>query len=250
MPAIKDIFNYLCELAPLERQLDFDNAGFLIGKDNSVCHKALVSLDVTEKVVEEAVKGEYELIISHHPVIFSPLKKITDKKLIDILEHKIAVISMHTNLDIAEGGVNDVLLELVGAKREDFLDEEHCGRIGYFEHGISLNDFLAICRDKLHTNGLRYYDSGRSVKRIAVLGGSGGDEIENAFEKGCDTYLTSDIKYHQFLLAQELEINLIDGDHFGTEDPVIEVLCKKLSTRFPDVMFDKSKRHLPIIKFF
>ncbi len=250
MPLIKDIFSYLCELAPLELQLDFDNAGFLIGKDDSVCRKALVSLDVTENVIEEAVSGGYELIISHHPVIFSPVKKITDKKLIDIIEHKIAVISMHTNLDIAEGGVNDVLLELIGAKREDFLDEDHCGRIGYLAHELKLSYFLGICRDKLHTNGLRYYDAGRSVKRIAVLGGSGGDEITTAYEKGCDTYLTSDVKYHQFLLAQELGINLIDGDHFGTEDPVMDALCKKLSARFPDVIFVKSKCHLPIIKFF
>lgn len=250
MTQIKDIFDYLCELAPLELQLGFDNAGFLVGRGSKACRKALISLDVTGDVVEEAVSGGYELIISHHPVIFSPIKNVTDEKLIKLIENGIAVISMHTNLDIADGGVNDVLLKLIGAEREDFLDEEHCGRIGRLPQEIPLDKFLELCRDKLHTNGLRYYDSGRQVKRVAVLGGSGGDELMSAFEKNCDTYLTSDIKYHQFLLAQELGINLVDGDHFGTEDPVIDVLCQKLSSRFPDAAFDKSKRHIPVIKFF
>lgn len=250
MPTVKDVFAYLCELAPLDMQLGFDNAGFLVGRENAVCRKALISLDVTKDVIEEAISGKYELIISHHPIIFSAIKSVTDEKLLELAENRVAVISMHTNLDIAEGGVNDVLLALIGAEREAYLDEENCGRIGRLPQELPLKDFLEICRDRLHTNGLRYYDSGRCVKRVAVLGGSGGDEVMTAFEKGCDTYLTSDIKYHQFLLAQELGMNLIDGDHFGTEDPVIDTLHEKLTERFPDIAFDRAKHHLQVVKFF
>ena len=101
----------------------------------------------------------------------------------------------------------------------------------------------------MDSKGLRYYDAGRSVKRLAVMGGSGGDYIGCAVEKGCDTYVTADIKYHQFLEAKELGINLIDGDHFCTENPVIPSLCEKLRHEFPDVCFTVSARHGQVISF-
>lgn len=250
MQTNKMIFEYLCDFAPLEKQMSFDNAGFLLGRPNSEAKKVLLSLDVTPDVVDEAVEGGYELIISHHPVIFNAIKSVTDEKLMKLVERKIAVISMHTNLDIIEGGVNDILLSLLGAERDGYLDDACCGRIGHLKAPVSMESFLKLCREKLHTNGLRYYDAGRTVEHIAVLGGAGGDEVETAAEKGCDTYLTSDLHYHQFLFAQEHGINLIDGDHFGTEDPVIDMLCQKLSSRFPDIVFHKSDRHGTVIKFF
>ena len=96
---------------------------------------------------------------------------------------------------------------------------------------------------------LRYYDSGRQVSKLAVMGGSGGDSLETAYRLGCDTYLTADIKYHQFLEAQELGINLIDGDHFCTENLVIPVLAQRLRAAFPETKFTISKRHHQVIRF-
>ena len=250
MRTIKDIFEYLCDFAPLEKQLSFDNAGFLVGRQDAEVKKVLLSLDVTPDVVEEAAEGGYELIVSHHPVIFNALKSVTDEKLMKLVENRISVISMHTNLDIIEGGVNDVLLSVLGAERDGVLDNECCGRTGHFDVPISLSIFLELCKNKLYANGLRYYDAGRPVKNIAVLGGAGGDELEDVISKGCDTYLTSDIKYHEFLLAQEKGINLVDGDHFGTENPVMDMLCRKLSERFPEIVFRKSSRHGALIQFF
>lgn len=250
MQTVKEIFEYLCEFAPLEKQMDFDNAGFLVGRQDAEVKKVLLSLDVTPDVVEEAAEGGYELIISHHPVIFNALKSVTDEKLMRLVENRIAVISMHTNLDITEGGVNDVLLSLLGAERDGYFDDDGCGRTGHYDSPLSLTEFLELCRNKLYANGLRYYDAGRPVKKIAVLGGAGGSELKAAAEKGCDTYLTSDIRYHEFLSAQELGVNLIDGDHFGTENPVIDMLCQRLSARFPDTVFHKSDRHGAVIKFF
>ncbi len=250
MQTVKGIFEYLCDYAPLEKQMSYDNAGFLVGRQDTEVKKVLLSLDVTPDVIDEAVEDGYELIVSHHPVIFHAIKNITDEKLMKLVKREIAVISMHTNLDITEGGVNDALLSLLGAERDDYLDGECCGRIGHLKAPVSMTEFLMLCRDKLHTNGLRYYDAGRPVRRIAVLGGAGGDETETAFQKNCDTYVTSDISYHQFLFAQEKGINLIDGDHFGTEDPIIDVLRQKLSCQFPEIVFQKSNRHGAIIKFF
>lgn len=252
---VNGLFKYLCELAPLELQMDFDNSGFLIGRGEAVVNCALLALDVTSEVIDEAIEKKAELIISHHPVFLHAIKAITDQdpdqqRLLRLIEHKIACISMHTNLDIAQGGVNDVLLGLFGIRSECALDEDGCGRIGEVDAPMPMEDFLALCRKRLHTNGLRYHDAGRPVKRLAVMGGSGGDSVERAAALGCDTYLTADIKYHQFLLAKELGINLIDGDHFCTENPVIDNMAVRLRQEFPDVRFLISQRHHQTARFY
>ena len=172
-----------------------------------------------------------------------------DTKLLRLAENRIAVISMHTNLDIAAGGVNDVLITLLGARADGPLDPDNCGRVGELPEAQQFDIFLRFCKTALDSKGLRYYDAGRPVKRLAVMGGSGGDYIGCAVEKGCDTYVTADIKYHQFLEAKELGINLIDGDHFCTENPVIPSLCEKLRHEFPDVCFAVSASHGQVISF-
>lgn len=244
-----EIYEYLKELAPLELQMDFDNSGFQLGRLDAEVNRALLALDVTEEVVGEAIELGAQLIISHHPLIFSKLRSIMDTKLLRLAENRIAVISMHTNLDIATGGVNDVLITLLGARADGPLDPDNCGRVGELPEAQQFDSFLRFCKTALDSKGLRYYDAGRPVKRLAVMGGSGGDYIGCAVEKGCDTYVTADIKYHQFLEAKELGINLIDGDHFCTENPVIPSLCEKLRHEFPDVCFTVSARHGQVISF-
>lgn len=254
MATVHDIYSYLCACFPLALQMGFDNSGLQTGHPEAKVKRALLALDITEAVIKEAIDSEAELIISHHPLIFSPLKSVTDldptgRKLLQLAENHIAAISMHTNLDIAEGGVNDVLIRLLGAESEAALDGEGCGRVGTLPETLPLAEFLTRCKAVLHSSGLRYLDCGRAVRRIAVMGGSGGEAIGEAVRLGCDTYVTADIKYHQFLEAQELGINLIDGDHFGTENPVIPYLAAKLSGKFEDVEFRVSKSHGQSIRF-
>ena len=255
MNTVKDIFDKLCELAPLSLQLEYDNAGFLLGRADAPVRKALLSLDVTKEVADEAIAGGAQLIVSHHPLIKDAMKRLTDEKpgnekLLRLLENGIAVISMHTNLDMAEGGVNDVLISLLGAKNEGPFDEEGCGRKGHLEKPLPLDAFLAICKEKLNTNGLRYHDARRPVQHIAVLGGSGGGNLIGAWEAGCDTFVTADVKYSVFLQARELGVNLIDGDHFCTENPVISVLAQKLRAAFPETEFVISEKHDQTARFF
>lgn len=249
MTRVCDIYDYLCALAPLELQMGFDNSGFQLGRKDAKVNSVLLALDVTEAVVDEAVKVGAQLIVSHHPLIFTPLKSVQSEKLLKIIEHKIAVISMHTNLDIAEGGVNDVLMERLGAKPECSLDSDGCGRVGTLPEAESFDSFLLRCKAALNANGLRYYYAGKTVEHIAVMGGSGGDYIAAAAKMYCDTYVTADIKYHQFLEAAELGINLIDADHFCTENPVIPVLCARLAEKFEDVSFKVSETHGQLISF-
>lgn len=254
MTLISEIYKYLCELAPLELQMDFDNAGFQIGRANREVDRVLLALDVTDDVVQEAKELGAGLIVSHHPLIFRAIKSIDGsdpegERLLRLAENDIAVISMHTNLDIADGGVNDVLVKLFDADTIAALDKENCGRVALLREKMALNDFLLICKEKLDAKGLRYYDAGIPVHKIAVMGGAGGDSLDDACNKTCDTYITSDIKYHQFLRAKELGINLIDADHFCTENPVIYALREKLADKFCEADFIISKKHRQIINF-
>lgn len=254
MRTLEEIFQFLCTLAPLELQMDFDNSGLLIGRREAPIQKVLLALDITDEVIDEAISQGAQLVVSHHPIIFHKLAAVTDMDnddtILRMAEHHIAAICMHTNLDIAEGGVNDVLIQLLGASDDEALDKYGCGRVGSLPCTQTLNSFLEQCRIRLHTNGLRYYDSGKEVSRIAVLGGAGGDALYDAAKKGCDTFVTADVKYHQFLDAARLGINLIDADHFCTENPVIPILAEKLADKFPDVRFKISERHHALISFY
>ena len=249
-----DIYNFLCTLAPPELQMSFDNSGFLVGDINAKVHNVLLSLDVTDAVIDEAIEKNCELIVSHHPFIWDPLKSVTaeqltSRKLMKLIKRDISVISMHTNLDIAEGGVNDVLISLLGAECCGKLDGDNCGRIGVLPNETELNDFLDFCRERLNTCGLRYVDGGKKVKRLAVMGGAGADAMADAIAKGCDTYVTADIKYHQFLEAKELGLNLIDADHFCTEAPVMSVLAEKIKAAYPELDVRVSSVHSQVVSF-
>ncbi len=250
MITVGNVYDYLCQLAPIELKMDFDNCGFQVGHRCAEVKTILVTLDITSEVIKEAINKKAELIVSHHPVIFYPIKALTDDtpdntRQLLLAENKIAAVCMHTNLDIAEGGVNDALLSKLCLSAGDSFDE--CGRIGEFERDMPLADFLNLCKSRLNANGIRYYNSGRSVKRLAVMGGAGGGAVEEAHRLGCDTYLTSDIKHDQFITAQELGINLVDGGHFCTEYPIVPVLAEKLKAQFPklEVVISEKNRQIP-----
>ena len=254
MPTVQEIFEKIAQWAPTELQMEFDNSGFLLGHGDQQVHRVLLALDITLPVIREAEELGAELIVSHHPLIFRPLRSLTDcgsgRKALELAEKGIAAICMHTNLDITEDGVNDVLIRLLGAEPEGALDAAGCGRVGTLPQPLELSDFLMLCKEKLHNKGLRYVDGGRPVHRIAVMGGSGGDEFLAAIEKGCDTYVTADVKYHSFLDAAEAGLNLIDADHFCTENPVISDLAGRLQEAFPALECVGSRVHGPVISFF
>ena len=254
MSTVRDVFQTLCQAASLELQMDFDNSGFLLGHGDHQVSRALLALDVTDAVIDEAIREKADLIVSHHPLIFHPMRSATDdtpegRRILRLIENGIAVISMHTNLDIAEGGVNDVLMTALGIQTESALDENGCGRVGVLDAKLSMPEFIPRVKEALRCNGLRYVDAGKRVYRVAVMGGSGADSIDRAAALGCDTYVTADIKYHQFQRALDLGINLIDADHFCTENPVIPALLDLLQARHRDVEVRISAVHQAIVRF-
>lgn len=237
MPTVGEILGFLEQLAPVKAKLDFDNVGLLVGRSNRRVRRVLAALDITDDVIEEAIKARAELIVSHHPLFFE-LKSVTDgtwtgERALTLAEHKIAAICMHTNLDAARGGVNDALLAALGLSCVGELDDATMiGRIGELPDVMRMDAFLPYVKAALHTNGLRYHDAGIPVRRVAVCGGSGGGEVALAYAAGCDTYVTADIKYDHFLEAKHLGMNLIDADHFCTENVMIPVLRDRLTEAF------------------
>ena len=255
MTTVGEILDMLETKAPVQYKLDFDNVGLLVGRRSAPVRSVLLSLDITDRVIQEAAEGDVQLIVSHHPLFFS-LHEISDaswegSRALLLAEKGIAAICMHTNLDAARGGVNDVLLGSLGLRFTAPLDESTMiGRIGELPNDITTGEFLQIVKTALHTNGLRYYDAGRPVKKVAVCGGSGGGEVALAIDAGCDTYVTADIKYDPFLLAEHRGINLIDADHFCTENVVIPVLQKWITEAFPAIMTRISEAHGQVIRFY
>jgi len=255
MATVKDIYCAMDEWAPFETQMDFDNAGFLVGRGEAKADKVLVALDITQEVVEEAAKLGCQVIVSHHPVIFHPVKAVTDESvtgrtLLALTEAKIAAICCHTNLDAAQDGVNDCLAQALGLQEVTQLHPDGVdragrtygiGRVGMcHQPGMSAADYAGRVKLLLGAAGVRYTDGGRPVRRVAVGGGSCGDFEGAAIAAGCDTFVTSDLGYHQFLDAAGKGINLIDAGHFPTEDPVCSKLVDELSRAFPSLSIEKS----------
>ncbi len=262
MVKTNDILKVLTELAPVEMKMDFDNVGLLVGRSEKEVRKILVSLDVTNSVIEEAIAGKADLIVSHHPLFFG-LKSVSDsdligKKILKLIENGIAAISMHTNLDAANGGVNDALAKKIGLLDTVILTAEGTdnngeafgyGRVGVLAEDTEFGTFLAHVKNVLASKGLRYVSADRPVKKVAVMGGSGGSSLKDAVNAGCDTFVTADIKYDVFLDAAEYNINLIDADHFCTENVVVPELCKYIKENFSDVEVLIAKSHGQTISF-
>lgn len=262
MATVSDIFMALDQFAPCGTKMDFDNVGFLVGRAEAEVERVLLTLDVTDAVVREAVEEKAQLIVSHHPMFFS-LRSVTDRdkagrKIVELLSRGISAICMHTNLDAAAGGVNDELAKAAGIAEPKPLragdpgpDEPLCmGRWGELPQPVSMAAYLPFLKERLKTRGLRYIDSGRPVKKAAVVGGSGGSELDKVLALGCDTFITADVKYDVFLAAAEAEINLIDGDHFCTENVVMPRLFELISGRFEGVCVTVSKKHAQAAHFF
>ncbi|MBQ6116753.1 MAG: Nif3-like dinuclear metal center hexameric protein [Oscillospiraceae bacterium] len=249
MSTVREIEQMLFAWAPRELAMGYDNVGLLVGDPNAPVERILVSLDITEAVAEEAKEIGAQLIVSHHPVMnctWHPVQTLRadDRQgriLTGLVRSGIAAVCMHTNLDAAEGGVNDVLALRLGLEEIEPLSEEKIGRIGTLKCEIPLVEFTGFVLKSLRCNGLRYTDRGKPVRRVAVGGGSCGDLIGQAIARGCDTFVTSDLKYHDFLDATE--INLIDAGHFPTEDVICPVLAERLSAAFPAVQVQLSARH-------
>lgn len=258
MPTVREIEQALFELAPREGAMDWDNVGHLLGDPDSQVSRVLVALDITEDVADEALAHGCELIVAHHPVMncrWLPVQSVRSDTpqghlLLKLLRNGVSAICMHTNLDVAWGGVNDILAEKLKLVDPGPLCDSGLGRVGRLEEPMDLADFVRFVSRSLGCNGVRYAGAGKPVCRVAVGGGACGDFEDDAIRAGCDTFVTADLSYHQFLDAKGKGINLIDAGHFPTEDPVCEKLVQYVSDRFQELAVTKSTSHREVIQYY
>ena len=249
MTTVREIESFLYGWAPRELAESWDNVGLLVGDPEAAVERVLVALDITPQVAEEALERGCQLIVAHHPVMncaWHPVQTVRaddrqGRTLTALLRGGVAAICMHTNLDAAEGGVNDILAEKLGLTQPEMLTEEKIGRIGTLKCEIPLVEFTRFVIESLGCNGLRYTDCGKPVHRVAVGGGACGDYIPQAIAAGCDTFVTSDLRYHDFLDTTAL--NLIDAGHFPTEDVICVPLADYLQKVFPAATVIKTTAH-------
>ena len=243
MQTVREILDFLWSIAPEAGKEPWDNVGHLVGRRHASVDHILVSLNITMPVIHEAIEKGTQLIVSHHPLIWDSYKHVTDSvfqqdKVLTLAEHRISAICMHTNLDEAEDGVDDTLAEALELKPECHLAEGTIGHVSMLPEPMDLQDFLPMVKEKLHANGLRYCNGGRSVRRIATGCGSCGEYLADAVKAGCDTFITGDVKYSVMIDALGQGINLIDAGHYPTENPIVAKLQRKLQAQFPDVQVE------------
>ena len=253
MNKVSEILSYITEVAPIHWQESYDNSGLLVGDANALVDKVLLTLDLTEKVIDEAIENSFHLVISHHPLIFKGLKNIlvddtTGRIITKAIKHDISIAAMHTNIDNSFYGVNRVLAEQLGLKNLNILHpnisaSQHLsdsetqvgsGMIGYLENEMSEKDFLKIIKEKLNVGAIRHTELlDKPIKKVAICGGSGSFLIGDAKRCGADAYITADLKYHDFFETDN-EILIVDAGHFETEQ-----FTKQL---FADIILKKNPK--------
>ena len=245
MSTVRDFYNFLDEIAPFSAQESWDNSGFLVGDGCRRVEKVLVALDATEPVLDEAARIGAQLVITHHPVIFGSLKEFHPNNIAFLAaERGIAIISSHTSLDVADGGVNDCL-----AAALDLCNVRKCGdelgllRVGElkFDAPLSCNKFVRYVAEKIGVGGIKYTPTEKPIKTVAVCGGSGAEFFRDAMAAGADAYVTANIKHNFFIDNRRAGFCVLDAGHFCTENTVITPLAEKLSAHFPDIEIDVSE---------
>lgn len=227
---VKELYRRLEMRIPRELSEPWDNDGLMCCADShQEIHKVILTLDVTEDVVDYAIESGVDLIVSHHPLIFKPLTSISEdnhvaRKVIKLLENNVTVMSFHTRLDKVSGGVNDYLCQVLGIEDTIPFGEGDLGRIGYIPEERLLDDFALHVKECLDADVVRVADALNPVRHVAVVGGDGKSYVKDAIALGADTYISGRIGYNVMEEAAEMGINLIEAGHYFTEQPITEFL--------------------------
>lgn len=269
---IEELLGILDELAPRTEQLGWDNSGLLIGHRDREVRKIYLAVDATEEVIRHAREFGADVLLTHHPLIFTKLSRVSDedfvgRRVLELAEAGIALIAMHTNFDIHgmreaidtklglhatgmvgdEAGPGDALAGSAGAcgtltgstgtcNIEVLDDEDRIGSIAELRKAVRLDDYAKFVRDAFGLEGVRVFGDGTtSIRRVAVCGGSGKSEIETAIRKGADLLVTGDIDHHSGLDALEQGLCIIDAGHYGLEHVFMDYMRAYLKENAPGI---------------
>ncbi|MDO4788753.1 MAG: Nif3-like dinuclear metal center hexameric protein [Johnsonella sp.] len=249
-----EILNLLCADMPPSLAMDWDNVGLILGRREKEVNKVMLALDLSSELLKEAIEKKVDLIITHHPLIFSPLKKITDEevignKIIEILREDMAYIAMHTNYDVAESCMADIAAERIGLKggpleptfsfeEEGRMKELGIGKVGELEGEYSIEELAKKVKTAFGLDFVRIFGAGLTkgrIKRAAISPGSGKGMYKWAKKAGAQVLITGDITHHEALDALEEGISIIDAGHYGLEHIFIEDMKKRIGKLNPSI---------------
>ncbi len=253
MTTIQDISKFLDEFAPLALAEEWDNVGLLLGDPAARADRIITCLTLTEDVADEAISAGANLIVSHHPILFRKIQRITThnvegRMLLKLAAAGVAVYSPHTSYDSATGGINRQLAESLGLTniapiRELETDSASgSGRCGTLADAMSLNDFIAHVKSSLDLDKLQFVSGdGRTIGKAAVACGSAAEFLRDASRKGCDVLVTGEARFHGLLEARAMGVAMILLGHFASERPAMEHMAEVLSNQFAGVTVTASE---------
>jgi len=236
---VRDIYNFLDGISPFKNQESDDNSGLIIGDMDRPVKKITVCLDITAEV---AGNTDADLIIAHHPIIYRPIKKISEHDAVyRLIKNGAAAIGFHTNHDIADGGVTDLMLSRLGLPESKITIGDGFGRITEIESAVTAEELAGMCKNAFNCAVVKYVGGGKPIKKIGLCSGGGSFLTDAAYGAGCDAYICGDIRWDRFVFAANMGMTLIDAGHFHTEDIFCGELVKKLLEKFPEILTEKSK---------
>lgn len=237
---IFEFYNELCKIIPCELSCEWDHDGLEVCPDaQGEVKRILISLDVTDEVIDRAIKDKVDVILAHHPLFFKGVSEVSvlnpsGDRAVKLIKNNISVMTFHTRLDAVRGGVNDVLAEKLGLEDVEVVGAEGIVRVGNLPDEMEADAFARLVKFALGAPCVTLSPCGKKAKRIALIGGSGGEDIFVGRAAGADTYLTGELKYHPTISACEYEMNLVCAGHFYSEYPVTEMLKEKAEELVPD----------------
>ena len=257
MVRLSKIIEELELIAPSSAKCVWDNVGLLVGDEAQRISRVFVCLDITSENVKEAKCAGADLIISHHPLIFEPMKTITEGTVTGgiirtLIQNNISAFCMHTSFDIADGGMNDLIAARLGLENvrkfthDECIDEngeplEGIGRVGVLERPMRLADFLVYVKGILGSSALKFCGNlDEPVQTVALCTGSGGSEMYAAYHSDADVFVTADLKHDHGRIAKEIGLNIVDAGHFETENIICGFLAEFFANRFPEIEVVKS----------
>lgn len=260
---VSDVISVIENIAPLSFACEWDNVGLLIGNRETTVKNVLLTLDVDEFVVDEAIQKGCNLILSHHPLIFHPVKRlneenISEKVIMKLIKNDISLYSAHTNLDVAPGGLNDYMaskLELNNTKILEISGVSDKGEYGFGRYAVldaplTMNKIIEKCKSVFNLNVSKFVGNPDDlIRTVAVNCGGGAGSIDSCFNKNIDLFISGDFKYNILRDAYENKLNVIDVGHYNSEHIVIDLFYEILSKNLTDINLTKSEKNIDFIKY-
>lgn len=234
------IISKIEKYAALELAEDWDNSGWQINLEHDYTNKVLVALSLTRNVLEQAITNDCDLIVTHHPLIFSPIKKISNSLIADVIKNNICVYCAHTNLDKTYGSTTDALCGVLGL--QNLITVEEYIKIANLKDEIALDEFIQNVKRAMNLNQVKLINPNgiQTVKNVAICAGGGGSFVNKLRDYDIDLYITGDIKFHKALEVEDFAV--LDIGHFESELPVLPLIQGLIAKTKVDVIIAKEEK--------